>query len=710
MEISSPEASPPRRRQNFRDPSPEYRLPPLRPEYSPPPIYPEDEEDIEDHGFDRPPEPALQSDDGAYGSDFDDVEVAEMLNHSADSANIGEDSLEILDDPPPRFSQRKPLSTTTANSPPAKRSMLEVLGKASNNRQSQAQPQLELLHARSHMQRASTLDMNSENMRYPWSKEVANVLKYKFRLKGFRNNQLEAINATLDGRDVFVIMPTGGGKSLIYQLPAVIQSGKTQGVTIVVSPLLALMSDQVYHLQKNNIMAWFISGELPEEKKRFVFDILYSPNPAEDCQLLYVTPEMLAKSPKIINVMTRLHSRGQLARIVVDEAHCVSQWGHDFRPDYKLLGELRDKIPGVPWIALTATATSKVQLDVEANLRIRGCKKFTQSFNRANLTYTVRPKTKTTIDDIVEICKGTYRNKCGIIYCLSRKDCEKVAQTLRTRGVKAQHYHAKLDPVEKETLQKEWQANKFNVIVATIAFGMGIDKPDVRYVIHYTLPKTLEGYYQETGRAGRDGGPSSCYLFYAYGDTNQLYRFINDSDGSALEKKRQREMLQMVVQYCENRAECRRVQVLRYFGEQFPPELCNKTCDNCSSGEEYEEHDVTDYAKAAISIVNALEGKKTLLFAMEVFRGNSTKTHKDAGSHNIPGYGAGKAWERTDGERLLHHLVQLDALREEVKENRGGFPTSHVVVGSLLFILQASSRLTKIIGPQVRCQRDLAWS
>ncbi|TGZ76272.1 ATP-dependent DNA helicase [Ascodesmis nigricans] len=690
MEISSPETSPQPSRRRQRQPSWELQFPPLYKDSNRPDSVLNEDEKFQDSFFEPVPEPALQSDD-VYGSDFDDPEVVDMLARDADSGNVGDDSMEILEDPPMTFTQRRPLFTTTANSPSAKRSMLDVLGKGANNAssgnnnnsmsmtQTKDQPQLELLHARSHMQRALTLDMNSEQMKFRWSKDVARALKYKFRLKGFRNNQLEAINATLNGEDVFVIMPTGGGKSLIYQLPAIIQTGQTQGVTIVVSPLLALMNDQVHHLQNNQILAWYISGELPEERKRFVYDILYSQDPAEGCQLLYVTPEMLAKSAKIVNIITRLHSRNQLARIVVDEAHCVSQWGHDFRPDYKLLGALRDKIPGVPWIALTATATSKVQLDVEQNLRIQGCKKFTQSFNRGNLTYTVRPKSKSTIDDIVEICNKTYRNKCGIVYCLSRKDCEKVAKILRERGVTARHYHAKLDPEDKEALQKDWQANKFHVIVATIAFGMGIDKPDVRFVIHYTLPKTLEGYYQETGRAGRDGAPSSCYLFYAYGDTNQLYRFINESDGTEQEKKRQREMLQMVVQYCENKAECRRVQVLRYFGERFPPEECRKTCDNCSSGEEYEEHDVTEEAKAAISVVAALDGKKTLLYAMEVFRGSTTSTHVKARSSDIPGFGAGGHWERTDGERLLHLLVQLGALEEKVKTNKGGFPTSHIV-------------------------------
>lgn len=605
----------------------------------------------------------------------------------SDDDDDDEADVPLIGRQPPKNS-RAPLGKTTGNSPQVGRNINNVLGRPSSTQQIQkSQIPAALPMARLHVQRASTVDMNSPAMRYPWSRDVADALKHRFNLKGFRSNQLEAINATLSGKDVFVLMPTGGGKSLIYQLPAIVKSGKTRGVTIVVSPLLSLMQDQVDHLQKLNIMAFYINGEISEEQKRLLYDSLYDPNVEEVIQLLYITPEMIAKSDKMVNTLIALHRRNKLARIVIDEAHCVSQWGHDFRPDYKTLGTLRSKLPGVPWIALTATATKKVQLDLLQNLNMPQSDKFDMSFNRPNLHYQLVAKGKDILDKIVDICKQReYTNKTGIIYCLSRDNCEKTAEKLRKRGIKAEHFHAGLAPEDKVQLQKGWQARRFNVIVATIAFGMGIDKADVRFVIHYTIPKSLEGYYQETGRAGRDGLPSGCFLFYNYSDTGSLYRMIKDGDGNHDQKKRQIEMLQMVVQYCENRAECRRVQVLRYFGEEFPDEMCSQSCDNCCSGIEYVQVDVTDMAVAALNVVAQLR-EKTLLYCIDVFRGSGNKTHKDSGSEHLDGYGAGKKWDRSDSERLFHHLVQAGAIAEDHVMNKAGFYVSHVKVSFSLHSL-----------------------
>lgn len=688
--------------------------------------------------------PGLQS-DGDYGSDIDvedldeDFDTVERNNykpannfsstnnynsaHSFNSANrtnskpvynskptntrvpnyeiVISDDEEEVQRPPPK--SRPPLGRATGNSPPAGRNINNVLGRPTATQHTMQKSQKSqipaaLPMARLHVQRASTVDMNSAAMQHPWSRDVANALKRRFNLKGFRNNQLEAVNATLSGKDVFVLMPTGGGKSLIYQLPAVIQTGKTRGVTVVVSPLLSLMQDQVDHLQKLNIMAFYINGEISEEQRRILYDSLYDQNVEEMIQLLYITPEMIAKSDKMVTTLVNLHRRGKLARIVIDEAHCVSQWGHDFRPDYKTLGTLRTKFPSVPWIALTATATKKVQLDVLQNLNMRHSEVFDMSFNRPNLHYQVLPKGKDILDRIVDICQqGEYANTTGIIYCLSRANCEQTAEKLRKKGIKAQHFHAGLAPEEKVRLQKGWQARQFNVIVATIAFGMGIDKADVRFVIHYTIPKSLEGYYQETGRAGRDGLPSGCFLFYNYGDTSSLYRMIKEGDGNHDQKKRQIEMLQMVVQYCENKAECRRVQVLRYFGEEFPDEMCRQSCDNCCSGIEYVQVDVTDMAISALNVVAQLN-EKTLLYCIDVFRGSGSKAHKESGSEHLDGYGAGKKWDRSDCERLFHHLVKAEAINEDHVMNKAGFYVSHVNVGFILMIFAECRMLTYICG------------
>lgn len=387
----------------------------------------------------------------------------------------------------------------------------------------------------SRSQSPSTKDRNS----YPWSGRVMEALRKVFGLQEFRTNQLAAINATLSGKDVFVLMPTGGGKSLCYQLPATVGNGSGSnptGVTIVISPLLSLIQDQAMHLINKGVPTVIMHGNLDAKMRRFVFDQLDGDKIM--AKLVYLTPEMLSKSGQAQSALKKLHSRGLLARFVIDEAHCLSQWGHDFRPDYKLLSQLKITYPGVPLMALTATANSKVQQDVLTNLGMQNCLVLKQSFNRRNLYYEIRQKSHSSIySDIHAFITATYPGASGIIYCTSKRACEDMADRLRNEfRLSAQHYHAGLDKSDRIAIQKSWQEGGTSIIVATVAFGMGIDKANVRYVIHHSLPQSLEGYYQETGRAGRDGNNAHCVLYYSYRDKATIDFMIEKGEGNREQK------------------------------------------------------------------------------------------------------------------------------------------------------------------------------
>lgn len=524
----------------------------------------------------------------------------------------------------------------------------------------------------------------SEQKQYSWSADVRAALRSKFHLRSFRHNQLEAINATLEGKDTFILMPTGGGKSLCYQLPSIITSGRTRGVTVVISPLISLMQDQVEHLRKLSVQAFFVNSDVSPEHRKLVFQGLRDPKVERLIQLLYVTPEMLSRSQQMVKCLNDLYQAKKLARIVIDEAHCVSQWGHDFRPDYKALGEVRRRYPKVPVMALTATATVNVKMDVIHNLGIDGCEVFTQSFNRPNLIYEVRPKKpKLVLAEIAGLIKGKHRDQCGIIYCLSRKNCEKVVEDLqRMHGVSARHFHAGMESQDKQDVQKRWQAGEYLVIVATIAFGMGIDKPDVRFVIHHSLPKSLEGYYQETGRAGRDGNPSNCYLYYNYQDVSTYKWMIDQGDGDAEQKDRQRAMVQRTIQFCENRSDCRRVQILSYFNEKFDAEDCDNGCDNCTSGARFETVDLTDKARDALRLVKALSKEPlTLTQCIGIFIGIKVKKGNFNDYEDLDGAGSGSDLQREEVDRLFHRLIGEDALQERNEQTTAGFPVQKLIPG-----------------------------
>ncbi|XP_068658889.1 ATP-dependent DNA helicase Q-like 4A isoform X2 [Aristolochia californica] len=510
-------------------------------------------------------------------------------------------------------------------------------------------------------------DKKWNNRDFPWTRELEANNKKVFGNHSFRPNQREVINATMSGNDVFVLMPTGGGKSLTYQLPGYI----CQGVTLVVSPLVSLIQDQIMHLSQVNIAATYLSSNMEWSEQQEIFRELTS----DDCKykLLYVTPEKVAKSDVLLRNLERLHALHYLARIVIDEAHCVSQWGHDFRPDYQGLGILKQKFPSVPVLALTATATASVKEDVVRALGLVNCIVFQQSFNRQNLWYSIMHKTKNCLEDIDKFIRENHFDECGIVYCLSRKDCEKVAEKLKEYGHKAAFYHGSMDPQQRAFVQKQWSKDEINIICATVAFGMGINKPDVRFVIHHSVPKSIEGYHQECGRAGRDGLRSSCILYYSYGDYMRVKHMLTQgvteqspfASGSRIAPARNPER----VGYCENDVDCRRLLQLDHFGEKFDPANCGKTCDNCCKSLNTVQKDVTEIVKQLVELVKSTRQNHSSVHILEVFRGSMSQNVKKYKHDTLSLHGAGKNLAKNEASRILHHLVVEDILVEEVKKS-----------------------------------------
>ncbi len=490
------------------------------------------------------------------------------------------------------------------------------------------------------------------------SAALSSALKQHFGFDTFRPGQEAIVTDVLAGRDVLAIMPTGGGKSLCFQLPAVLRSG----LTIVVSPLIALMQDQVRLLEEQGIAATFINSTLSAAQ----IGARIAAAAAGEFKLLYLAPERLLHPEFLRTALPDLVSSRGVSAIVIDEAHCVSEWGHDFRPEYRQLAGVRQRFAAIPILAFTATATIRVREDIVRQLALREPKIHVASFNRSNLFYSVRPKNKRSYREILERCKQ--RASSGIVYCLSRKRVDELTASLRADGIAALPYHAGLTAQERTHNQDAFINDDAQVIVATIAFGMGINKPDVRWVVHFDLPRTLESYYQESGRAGRDGDAADCVLYFGAGDIRTaeflIQQKVDPATGEALvdEQRIARQQLRQVANYAQS-SECRRAIQLSYFGESFSPPCA--ACDNCTSKRRLVDRTVE--AQQFLSCVARLAQRREhfgISYIIDVLRGSQSQRVIDNGHTSLSGYGIGKTMSLDQWRTLARTLVHKGYVRQ----------------------------------------------
>ena len=479
------------------------------------------------------------------------------------------------------------------------------------------------------------------------------ILKVHFGFDTFKGDQEAIIRNLLEGKDTFVLMPTGGGKSLCYQLPALVMDG----TAIVISPLIALMKNQVdamRNLSEEDGIAHFINSSLNKTS----IDLVKADILSGKTKLLYVAPESLTKEENVDFL-----KKVKISFYAIDEAHCISEWGHDFRPEYRKIRDIVKEIGLAPIIALTATATNKVRDDIKKNLGIQDAKDFKSSFNRPNLYYEVRPKTKNVDKDIIKFIKAN-PGKSGIIYCLSRKKVEELAEILQANDISAMAYHAGMEAAARSKTQDAFIMEKIDVIVATIAFGMGIDKPDVRYVIHYDIPKSLEGYYQETGRAGRDGGEGQCIAFYNSKDVQKLEKFL---EGKPLaEQDIGRQLLAETTAYCESSV-CRRKLLLHYFGENYEEDNCGN-CDNCLNPKKQVE--AQQLLETVLECILAVKENFKADYIIDMLLGKETSEITDHMHDDLEVFGSGSDEEEKTWNAVIRQALIAGYIRKDV-ENYG---------------------------------------
>ncbi|XP_012944528.2 ATP-dependent DNA helicase Q1 [Aplysia californica] len=489
---------------------------------------------------------------------------------------------------------------------------------------------------------------------FPWTQEMDDKLTSVFKLHSLRPMQRQTMNATLSGEDCLLIMPTGGGKSLCFQLPAMVGNC----LTLVVSPLVSLMEDQQMALEELGVPAAMLCASSDKDRVKTIQDDMVNPN--GPLRLLYVTPEKLAKSKRFMNRLEKCYAIGRLARLVIDEVHCCSQWGHDFRPDYKFLGIMKRQFPETPILGLTATATTKVLEDVKTILNIPHALLFRASFNRPNLFYQVLPKPssqKETMEKILLLISTRFRGMSGIVYCFSRKDSEEVTSDLMSHGIKAGCYHGDIDAKSRSRVHRMWLSGEIQVVVATVAFGMGIDKPDVRFVIHHSISKSMENLYQESGRAGRDDKRSDCIVLYRLADVvKQSCMVFTEQTGL--------NNLHGIVKYCTDVKSCRRSVIARHFGEVWDSGQCDRMCDHCKmvdAGGSVEQRDVTRLCGDLLTLLDAAaatDQRVTLAKLIDAWYGRGASSLK-VKSVPCPGVSQDKA------ERILAHMLVTGYLRED---------------------------------------------